>query len=153
MVEEKPRKEECGYYDGVVLLVGFIVANILTALLGKMIGFDPIIIVLFGLIPSLLINGVALFTAIEEFGDAPLWLRFIVTLSGALMLWALYGVVLLLKYMPWSSISWEAVGHIVALSIIALFTATAIVYKSPEVALMASGAISIYLFIVVALYL
>jgi len=49
MAEERIKMEErC--YDGVALLVGFVLANVLTALLGKLIsvrtGIDPLAIVI-----------------------------------------------------------------------------------------------------------
>jgi len=99
---------------------------------------------------------VALFTAIEEFGNEPLWSRFLATLSGALLLWTLYGLYHLTYYLifvvPWTKIPWEVFGHVAAVAVIALLTTTAVLYRSPEVALIAAGAISAHLFIIITLY-
>jgi len=151
MAEEKSMKEEgCGC----ILLIGFIIANILTMLFYKAIGIAELVVVsAMGLLLTMFMNGAMLWEAIEEYSKGePLWLSFLITLAAPLVYWSLYGLWLLITLIPWHSISWTTVGHIVAIAIIAITTASAIVYRSPEVALIAAIAVSAYLSIIIAFY-
>lgn len=154
MAEEKPIRGEEDGYGGVALLIGFILANVLTMLFYKAIGIAELVVIsAMGLALTLLMNGAVLWNAIELYSEGePLWRCFLVTLSAPIVLWSLYGLLLLISLIPWHAISWILVGHIAAIAVIALFTTSAIVYRSPEVALIDAIIISTYLSIIIAFY-